>query len=218
MCFLTGLVSLSGPVRAEDVQEKAAQYVELLKKDAKDDAALAAKLLGAARAQAGNTRLGTALFEKAYDYGIREAAGYPTAKAAVEALIERVPAEMSGGKLALWVDGRLMAAGPGGAQVGGHGQGGAFGGHVDVSHAMGWPKAGFVGEIASFRISSAARYRKPFDPPHVLEKDAQTLLLLDTADLQPTAVSGNTIRDMAAPKGQWQLIGGAVLRATKPVD
>ena len=106
-----------------------------------------------------------------------------------------------------------MAAGTNPGKMGEH-EPGAFGGHIGISHPIrGWSRAGFVGEIASFRISSVARYGKPFDPPHVLAKDARTTFLLDVEALKESAVSGNIILDMAAPEKKWELKGNATIGA-----
>jgi hypothetical protein len=37
----------------------------------------------------------------------------------------------------------------------------------------------FFGDIRAFRLSSSARYQKPFTPPQTFEKDEATLILLD---------------------------------------
>ncbi|MHC4789110.1 MAG: hypothetical protein ACYS8K_07905, partial [Planctomycetota bacterium] len=78
---------------ADDVKTEVARYVNVLRKDARDDAQLAGRLLEAARAQTDKPKLSAALYEEAYARGIRRPTGYPAAISAVEALIEKVPAE-----------------------------------------------------------------------------------------------------------------------------
>ena len=48
------------------------------------------------------------------------------------------------------------------------------------------------GEICAFRLSSTKRYTQDFTPPAVLEKDAQTELLLDFS-----AGKGETVADLS---------------------
>lgn len=78
-------------VCAEDAADEAGRYVKMLRRDTKDPAELPAKILAAAKSLDGNAKLQVALYEKAYEEGVRTPGGYAAAIQAMEALLEAVP-------------------------------------------------------------------------------------------------------------------------------
>ena len=81
-------LSLSGVgLQADQLDD----FLDRLKKTAKDDAGFAAQILEAARGLADEPELRSRLYEKAYEYGISHPNGYATALEAARALLKAKP-------------------------------------------------------------------------------------------------------------------------------
>ena len=82
------LAALPGATFADDTARMAEIYVEELSRNSKDPAELARRLVHEAGKVTGKPALRSALYQKAYEYGVRTARGHEWAVAAMEAAIK----------------------------------------------------------------------------------------------------------------------------------
>lgn len=91
--LLAVVLAFGGRAFAEDAEAEAKEFVEVLRKDTTDTAALSAKVLERAKSAKENAPLQAALYEQAYELGRKSPEGWPVAVEAAELLSEARPDE-----------------------------------------------------------------------------------------------------------------------------